>query len=79
MLPTSTCFRRKRHGPKTAELNKKLQLTSTVAKREETEVVTTVNWKPLLMLAISARISFRTLVSVTYVEAMKVVRVSRIS
>lgn len=74
----STCFRRKQWGPKTADLNKKLQLMSTVAKHEEMEMVTAVNWKPLLKLAISARISFKFFISVTCVEPMKVVRVSRI-
>lgn len=51
---------------------------STVAKHEEMEIVTAVNWKPLLKLAISARISFKFFISVTYVEPMKVIRVSRI-
>ena len=77
-LPTTTCFRRKQCGPKRADLNKKLQLMSTVAKREEMEIVTAVKWKPLLKSAISAGISFKFLISMTYVEPMKVIRVSRI-
>lgn len=56
-----------------------LQLTSTAAKYEEMEIVTAVNGKPLLKSAVSARISFKLFISITYVEPMKVIRVSRIS